>query len=234
MVLAGPFQALWRAVGSLALVEAACPEQALQLLAQPPTDEVAGSYLAVAGSAVRASIAQLAGDHEVDRLWREVLSDATQYSYRALAVDALEALAARSVNEPRVAGRLLGSAEQLRATIGYRHRFTFQQEWVDLVGETADQTSRAESSTLDWRSVAEWVSRSWGDRHRPTFGWDSLTPTELRVIEFVATGLTNPQIADRLLMSRSTVKTHLAHTFAKLGVHTRTELAAAMTHREAS
>jgi DNA-binding NarL/FixJ family response regulator len=38
-------------------------------------------------------------------------------------------------------------------------------------------------------------------------------------------GLTNPQIAERLLMSRDTVKTHLSHIYTKLGVANRTELA---------
>ena len=38
-------------------------------------------------------------------------------------------------------------------------------------------------------------------------------------------GLTNPEIGARLFMSRSTVKTHLSHVYAKLGVANRTELA---------
>jgi DNA-binding NarL/FixJ family response regulator len=40
-----------------------------------------------------------------------------------------------------------------------------------------------------------------------------------------ADGLTNPEIGARLFMSRSTVKTHLSHVYAKLGVANRTELA---------
>ncbi|MBX3285208.1 MAG: helix-turn-helix transcriptional regulator [Actinobacteria bacterium] len=56
-------------------------------------------------------------------------------------------------------------------------------------------------------------------------GWPSLTPTELQVVAAVADGLNNPQIAARLLMSRSTVKTHLAHVYAKLGISSRAELA---------
>jgi DNA-binding CsgD family transcriptional regulator len=43
--------------------------------------------------------------------------------------------------------------------------------------------------------------------------------------------LTNPQIAERLLMGRATVKTHLEHVFTKLAVHTRAELAAEATRR---
>ena len=46
-------------------------------------------------------------------------------------------------------------------------------------------------------------------------------------VRLSAAGLTNPAIGERLFISRGTVKTHLLHVFAKLGVHTRAELAAA-------
>ena len=59
----------------------------------------------------------------------------------------------------------------------------------------------------------------------------SLTPTELRVVALVATGLTNPQIAERMFIARGTVKVHLGHVFAKLGVSTRAELAGQATKR---
>jgi DNA-binding CsgD family transcriptional regulator len=47
------------------------------------------------------------------------------------------------------------------------------------------------------------------------------------VVRLAAAGLTNPAIGERLFISRGTVKTHLLHVFAKLGVRTRAELAAA-------
>ena len=68
--------------------------------------------------------------------------------------------------------------------------------------------------------------RSRGARLRPDAGWPSLTPTEVEVVELVGDGLSNPEIAERLFMSRSTVKTHLNHVFTKLGVSSRAELAA--------
>lgn len=64
-----------------------------------------------------------------------------------------------------------------------------------------------------------------GRRGRPSSGWESLTPTELKVVGLVAEGLSNPDIASRLFISRNTVQTHLAHVFAKLGVTTRFGLA---------
>jgi DNA-binding CsgD family transcriptional regulator len=59
-------------------------------------------------------------------------------------------------------------------------------------------------------------------------GWGGLTGAEAEVAELAAAGASNPEIAERLYMSRSTVKTHLSRVYAKLGVGNRTELAAAV------
>ena len=73
-----------------------------------------------------------------------------------------------------------------------------------------------------------------GKRKRPRHGWASLTPTEHQVVVLVAQGLTNAQIAARLLMGRATVKTHLEHVFAKLGVRNRAELSVEFTRKSLS
>lgn len=70
-----------------------------------------------------------------------------------------------------------------------------------------------------------------GPRNRPQFGWQSLTPTERTVVALVADGLSNPQIGERLFISRRTVQTHLAHVFAKLGISSRAQLAAEVARR---
>jgi DNA-binding CsgD family transcriptional regulator/tetratricopeptide (TPR) repeat protein len=64
---------------------------------------------------------------------------------------------------------------------------------------------------------------------RPTHGWASLTRSERAVVELVAKGLTNRQIALQLSVSRRTVETHLSHVFGKLGLTSRVELATAAT-----
>jgi DNA-binding CsgD family transcriptional regulator len=68
---------------------------------------------------------------------------------------------------------------------------------------------------------------------RPTTGWASLTPTERTVAELAASGLTNPQIARSLFVSRHTVHTHVAHVLAKLQLSSRVELAAEVAIRRA-
>jgi DNA-binding CsgD family transcriptional regulator len=70
-----------------------------------------------------------------------------------------------------------------------------------------------------------------GRRGRPSSGWASLTPTEAKVAELVANGLSNPEIAERMFVSRHTVHTHVSHILAKLGLGSRVELAAATARR---
>ena len=89
----------------------------------------------------------------------------------------------------------------------------------------------AEGSGLTAVQAVAYARRARGSRRRPTTGWDSLTPTELQVVELAAQGFTNPEIGRRLFIGAGTVKTHLSHVFAKLNVSSRTELAAAASRR---
>lgn len=59
----------------------------------------------------------------------------------------------------------------------------------------------------------------------------TLTGRELEVLGLVAEGLSNRQISRRLFLSETTIKTHLVHIYAKLGVDSRTAAVAAATRR---
>ena len=81
-------------------------------------------------------------------------------------------------------------------------------------------------------------STGWEDRaraelsrvgaRRPRSDGVELTPSERRVVELAAEGLANKQIASTLYVSVNTVEVHLVHAYAKLGVHSRTQLARAL------
>jgi NarL family two-component system response regulator LiaR len=50
-----------------------------------------------------------------------------------------------------------------------------------------------------------------------------ITPRELEILELIATGLSNREIADRECVSENTVKTHSSRVFEKLGARRRTQ-----------
>jgi DNA-binding NarL/FixJ family response regulator len=52
-----------------------------------------------------------------------------------------------------------------------------------------------------------------------------LTPTERQVAELVAEGRSNKEVAAALVVSPKTVDGHLSNIYAKLGIHSRTQLA---------
>jgi DNA-binding CsgD family transcriptional regulator/tetratricopeptide (TPR) repeat protein len=56
-------------------------------------------------------------------------------------------------------------------------------------------------------------------------GWESLTATEIKIATLVEEGLSNPEIAAKLLLSRKTVATHVSHILKKLDVNSRTDIA---------
>ncbi|MFN2642401.1 MAG: LuxR C-terminal-related transcriptional regulator [Actinomycetota bacterium] len=89
----------------------------------------------------------------------------------------------------------------------------------------------AEGEALSLAEALAFARRGRGRRNRATTGWPSLTPTELEVVRLAAEGLRNADIAARMFVSPGTVKTHLSHIFAKLGVSNRSELTALAIQR---
>ncbi|HUP86226.1 MAG TPA: LuxR C-terminal-related transcriptional regulator [Acidimicrobiales bacterium] len=94
------------------------------------------------------------------------------------------------------------------------------------------ETLRAEGQAMSFDELVAYAMRGRGERRRPSTGWAALTPTERQVADLVAEGLANKEVAARLFMSVATVKTHLTHVYAKLGLTTRAQLAAASTKRD--
>jgi predicted ATPase/class 3 adenylate cyclase/DNA-binding CsgD family transcriptional regulator len=168
-----------------------------------------------------------------------VLADAHAGGWRPLVAHSLEALAGSAAAHQSFAecARLAGAAQALRDEMGYRLRWPFEQRLLDAdlaaaragLGEHAFATAYAEGRELDEDAAVAYTTRARGERRRPAHGWDSLTATEADVARLAAAGLTNKQIAGRLLMGAETVKTHMARVYYKLDVHTRAGLATAVT-----
>jgi DNA-binding CsgD family transcriptional regulator len=100
----------------------------------------------------------------------------------------------------------------------------------------AEQTLRAALELADEISAPGLVAaareelRALGLRPRRAArsGIDALTPSERRVADLAAQGLSTPQIAHRLVITRKTVESHLGQTYRKLDISGRADLAAAL------
>jgi DNA-binding NarL/FixJ family response regulator len=128
------------------------------------------------------------------------------------------------------AGRPLMRAKALEAAAeclveaedksGARQAFEQAVEIYEFLGAEAD-LNRVQS---EFRAYG--IRRGPHSKHRRAVsGWDSLTDSELKVAAFVEEGLSNPEIAARLMLSRRTVATHVSHILKKLNVTTRTDIA---------
>jgi len=138
-----------------------------------------------------------------------LLSAATHYvdaSRPLLAAKALEAAA----------------AEFLRADDRGQARDAF----IQAVEAYSSLGAAADVARLRAAFRAHGIHRGPHSRHRRAVsGWDSLTDTEVKVAGLVAEGLSNPEIAAKLMLSRRTVSTHVSHILKKLGVASRTDIA---------
>jgi DNA-binding CsgD family transcriptional regulator len=128
------------------------------------------------------------------------------------------------------AGRPLLSAKALEAAAERfvdagdrgqaREAFTRAVEVYTSLGAAAD-VARVQATFR-----AHGIRRGPHAKHRQArSGWDSLTATEIKIAAFVEEGLSNPEIAAKLLLSRRTVGTHVSHILKKLDVHSRTDIA---------
>jgi DNA-binding CsgD family transcriptional regulator len=83
---------------------------------------------------------------------------------------------------------------------------------------------------LSERAHRELVATGLRPRRAQLEGTDALTPRQRQICEIAATGATNRMIAQQLFLSARTVEAHLAAAYLKLGVASREDLAAALTH----
>jgi DNA-binding CsgD family transcriptional regulator len=92
-----------------------------------------------------------------------------------------------------------------------------------LLDETRTLAAAAGATTV--ADDAERLARAWGPG-RHVDPWHPLSEREYEVAQLVAAGLTNRQIAQRLVVSPKTISAHITHILTKLGAGRRAEIAA--------
>lgn len=94
--------------------------------------------------------------------------------------------------------------------------------------EGLDLADRIEADRIARLLREELAAAGARPRRRALSGPASLTPSERRVAELAAKGLSNREIAESLYVTRKTVELHLGHVYAKLQIKTRTQLPEAL------
>ena len=94
--------------------------------------------------------------------------------------------------------------------------------------EGLDLARRCGASALADHALAELRAAGGRPRRQELTGAEALTPSEKRVVALAVEGLSNPQIAQALFVTRRTVEMHLTNAYRKLDVSSREELAGAL------
>jgi DNA-binding NarL/FixJ family response regulator len=144
---------------------------------------------------------------------------------------ALAGLAARE-GRPRAALILAGAAaqfEEVNHTLRPQAIRTYLDAWLapvlrSLGSEAAKLLDDGRRVTLD-EAIGIGLDDRPEDREQSGMS-PALTRREQEIAALVAEGMTNREIAGRLFLSVRTVEVHVAHIFSKLGLRTRTKLAA--------
>lgn len=158
----------------------------------------------------------------------------------AAVANGLEELAklAEGKEDFSIAARLLGAAEALRDSHGCVRPASRVAEHTRVLaavrqalGQQSFDEEWRQGRVLSMRTAVAYAARQRGRRvPRPSTGWEALTGAERRAAVLAVQGYTNAGIARELSIAPATVKAHLRRVFAKVGVETRSSLAAEM-HR---
>jgi DNA-binding CsgD family transcriptional regulator len=182
---------------------------------------------AAAGDAgLRARLLDAVAVLECEQPGIRLFADVAQHTRGILERDAQALVAAAEVL--RSSSRPLLYASAAEDAGGELARAQRNAEALDQLNAAFDTYIKCEA-TADARRVGRTLRRLGVERRivthpRAKTGWDSLTDSELTVVNLIAEGATNRSVAQQLHLSPHTVKTHVRNAFAKLAITSRAQL----------
>jgi DNA-binding NarL/FixJ family response regulator len=178
-------------------------------------------------------------DEQAESATHDALKVLMDNRWRPAAIDALDVVAEVTLVTGRYerAVRLIAAAQKERTAVGLvafpmlreRTKRNLASAGTALGAENLERALQ-DGARLSLEEAVAYAQRGRGERAGATHGWVSLSPVERQVVELASRGLSNPDIARELFISRNTVKVYLSRTYAKLGVANRTELARLAAH----
>ena len=154
-------------------------------------------------------------DEQADSVTHDALKVLMDNGWRPGVIDALDTVAevALYTGQHERSVRLIAAAQQQRTTLGLMAfptpRERAERNLASAVAELGDE--RVERALLDGarlslQEAVAYAQRGRGQHADATYGWASLSPVERQVVERASQGLSNPDIARDLFISRNTVK----------------------------
>jgi DNA-binding CsgD family transcriptional regulator len=122
----------------------------------------------------------------------------------------------------------LAEARVLAELGGRLRRAGRRTEAREPLRQAQDLARRAGATGLENHAREELIIAGARPQRVALAGVDSLTPSERRVADLATQGLSNRKIAETLFVTLKTVEVHLGHTYAKLDIKGRAQLAAAL------
>jgi LuxR family maltose regulon positive regulatory protein len=166
---------------------------------------------------------------EASRLLQRLLeaADAGGRTSKTIEILALQALASQAAGDSSQAMAALERGLSLAEPQGFVRTFVDEGPPMarllyeaTIAGTTAEYARRLLSAF----TVAEQEHADTLERQAPqTQLVEPLSARELEVLELIAEGLTNPEVASRLYLSLNTIKAHTRNIYGKLSVHSRTQ-----------
>jgi DNA-binding CsgD family transcriptional regulator len=144
---------------------------------------------------------------------------------------ATAATGAEAAGNPLLAGRAHALAGIALASTGDRDAGIAALERALALLTACGAAGEAQRAARHLRRLGRPVARS----RRSTTGksWGALSPREREVADHVAAGQTNREVAAALFLSEKTIESHLSRIYEKLGIHSRSALAATMARAPA-